>query len=134
MTFEEARQPILDLEVRCATLRRCRQLRPEDLAGKYKKAYDREVEACRDALKRSIMEAAPFGLYIWERNKDSAQRWMDAFRDSPEYNGRLKGALDAMPEGNLDEILEFLRWCRKQIEEIAHVGGSVDTGGEKILE
>ena len=134
MTYAEARKPVEELKQACEVLRKCQSLRPEDLKGKYRKAYEKAIDSCTEAVKACILATVPWGLNIRDTNMESAGIWLREFREGEAYNRRLEAVAEMIRAGDYEGIMEFLRWVRKEFTELARMAGTVDAGGEKILE
>lgn len=133
-SYAEARKTVEDLQRACLVLKKCRSLSPEDLKGKYRKAHEKAIGECTEAVKQCIMVAAPWGCSIWDSNLESVRIWLREFRESEEYGHRLAEVESLIVSGDYEGIMDFLRWLRKKFVELARMGGVVESGGEKILE
>lgn len=123
-----------ELRRTCRMLQKCRELKPEDLKGKYRKAHEKAIDACTEAVKRCVMDTVPWGLMIHESCAESADIWLREFRQRQTYKDRTEALGAMIPAGDYEGIMAYLRWLREELSELARMGGSVEAGGEKLLE
>lgn len=123
-----------ELRRTCRTLQKCQELKPEDLKGKYRKAHEKAISECREAVRRCVMDTVPWGLMIHESCAESAGIWLREFRQRQTYKDRTEALEVMILSGDCDGIMAYLRWLRDELSELARMGGVIKPGGEKLLE
>lgn len=134
ISLEEAKKLLEELRAVCLKLQKCQSLPPEDLKGKYRKAYEAAKQQCRDLVNRCMDEVVPWGIAVRQSCRETFRQWLGLFTESEAYRLRLGRLREQCAAGDYEGIMDFLRWFRGEVATVAATGGIIKTGGEKLFE